>query len=255
MLSITTQDLSSYTLNIDINQQHDFGPKSESIYKYINSEIEKVIQESLATNQDQENISFKPSKDFVIRPYFNNTATYEAAGFTGTTGRNNYTDESFYIFDLFDNYSNTNQLLLSRNFVKLTKIYTATTTDINFYFKKIVKEHTNIYIPSYFIPTTADTFYLKISFFNALTGDFRFFECSKTEQDALKDYFKIKINKVKKTFDILNGDVVAINSNIYKITEVIELTKEQKLINTNRISKLRTIKSNKKIITSRGIII
>jgi hypothetical protein len=29
----------------------------------------------------------------------------------------------------------------------------------------------------------------------------------------------------------------------------------KKLINTNRISKLRTIKSNKKIITSRGIII
>ena len=123
MLSITTQDLSSYTLNIDINQQHDFGPKSESIYKYINSEIEKVIQESLATNQDQENISFKPSKDFVIRPFFNDIATYEAAGFTGTTGKNNYTDESFYILDLFDNYSNTNQLLLSRNFIKLSKMF------------------------------------------------------------------------------------------------------------------------------------
>lgn len=254
MLSITTQDLSSYTLNIDINQQHDFVPKSESIHKYINSEIERVIQESLATNQDQENISFKPSKDFVIRPFFNGISTYQAVGFTGSTVKNNYTDESFYIFDIFDNYSNTNQQLLSRNFIKLTKVFNLTATDINFYFKKIVKEYTNIYIPSYFIDTT-DTFYLKISFFNALTGDFRFFECSKTETDALKDYFKIKIDKVKKTFQILNGDVVAVNSNIYMITEVIETTKEQKLINTNRISKLRTITSNKKIITSRGKII
>jgi hypothetical protein len=254
MLSITTQDLSSYTINIDINQQHDFVPKSESIHKYINSEIERVIQESLATNQDQENISFKPNKDFVIRPFFNDSSTYQAAGLTGSTLKNNYTDESFYIFDIFDNYSNTNQQLLSRNFIKLTKVFSLTTTDINFYFKKIVKEYTNIYIPSYFIDIT-DTFYLKISFFNASTGDFRFFECSKTETDALKDYFKIKIDKVKKTFEILNGDVVAINSNIYKITQVIETAKEQKLINTNRISKLRTITNNKKIITSRGKII
>lgn len=256
MLSIKLEQLSSYTLNFDLTQNHDFTPKSEAINKYINSEIDRIVNESLLSNLDQELISFKPSKDFILRPYFSDVASYEKVGFTGTTRKNIYTDESFYVFDVYDNYTNTNQNLLSRNFVKLTKVYSSTTTDIKFYNKKIVKEFTNIYIPSYFISTT-NIYYLKISFFNSLTGDFRFFECSKNELDGLKDYFKIQIDKDKKTFEILNGDVINFGSfgKTYKISQVIESKKEERLFNSNRITKLRKINNNKKIITTSGKII
>jgi hypothetical protein len=63
-------------------------------------------------------------------------------------------------------------------------VTTEMSTDIYFENKKMNKEYTNIYLPSYFINTTADTFYLKISFFNATNGKLRFFECSKTETDG-----------------------------------------------------------------------
>ena len=167
MLNITTDFLSAVTLNFGLNQKHDYTPKSESIKKYVDSEVNKVLQQSLDEDKDIEHISFKPKVDYVFKAYFNNVPSYTGAGFTSKYIVSNtlYKDESFYLFDLYDSYIDNNQNLISRNFVKMSKIVTnVDTTDIKFESKIFNKEYTNIYIPSYFINTTADTFYLKVSF-------------------------------------------------------------------------------------------
>lgn len=251
MLTLLTNKISSLTLNIDINQQHDFIPKSESIKKYVDSEIERVINESLLEDRDVENISFKPASTFVLRPYFNDSNSYIDLGFkiNYITARTTFTEESFYIFDLYDSYNDTNQKLISRNFVKMSKVATGASTDIRFETKKLSKEFINIYVPSYFIDTT-DTFYLKISFFNSMDGNLRFFQCSNFEGDNLKNYFKIKINKNNKTYEILNGNILTTNPNIYKLSQVIEVEKEKRLANNNKKSNLiPKIKTNKTITT------
>ena len=47
MLRLTTNLISSLTLNIDLNQNIDLIPKSISIKKYIDYEVETVLDESL----------------------------------------------------------------------------------------------------------------------------------------------------------------------------------------------------------------
>jgi hypothetical protein len=232
MLTITSDFAnninSSFTLNIDINQNIDFIPKNESIKKYIDKEIEKIIKESLDEDTDIELISFRPSINYVFVPHFNNVASYLGVGFNDNLllENNVFKDQSFYIFDVYDSFVDANQTLISRNFLKLSKIkFTQPiVTDINFYKESIQKEYTNIYIPSYFMNNNVDTFYFKISFFNATNGKLRYFECSQNNTDNLKNYFKIKLNKNDYTFKILNGTLIS-NTNgikeIYKISEVI----------------------------------
>ena len=118
----------------------------------------------------------------------------------------------------------------------------------------INKEYTNIYIPSYFIATTADTFYFKISFFNATNGKLRFFECSTTDSGSLKNYFKLKLNKTNKTYEILNGDILVNTpqSKTYKISEVIEPIKESKITDQSSIPRIRPLIKTKTTITARG---
>ena len=64
MLNIKTDFLSGLTLNIDINQKIDLIPKSESIKKFIDSEIEKILEESLQEDRDIEIVSFRPLKNY-----------------------------------------------------------------------------------------------------------------------------------------------------------------------------------------------
>ena len=261
MLRFATNFASSFTLNIDLSQKIDYIPKSESIKKYINTEIEKVLQESLQDDKDIETISFKPAINYVFVPHFNSVPIYSAAGFSDSYLANNsvFKDESFYLFDLYDSYVDANQNLISRNFLKMSKIdfrvfNDSQNTDIYFELKTILKEYVNIYIPSYFMNTSADTFYFKISFFNATNGKLRYFECSKNEIDNLKNYFKVKLNKKEKTYEILNGDIL-ININdikkIYKISEVIEPEKERQQ-SGNRTNLLQETKKTGSIITTRG---
>ena len=262
MLRLTTSDIASdFSLNIDLSQKIDFTPKSESIKKYINTEIEKVLQESLQDDKDIEIISFRPAINYVFVPHFNNVPVYSAAGFSDSYLSNNsvFKDESFYLFDLYDSYVDANQTLISRNFLKMSKIdfsiFTSSqNTDISFDLKTMLKEYVNIYIPSYFMNTSADTFYFKISFFNATNGKLRHFECSKNEIDNLKNYFKLKLNKKEKTYEILNGDIITNFNDIrktYKISEVIEPEKEIKQ-SGNRINILQQAKKTGSIITTRG---
>lgn len=262
MLRLTTSDIDSdFSLNIDLSQKIDYTPKSESIKKYINTEIEKVLQESLESDKYIETISFRPAINYVFVPYFNNVPTYSAAGFSDSYLANNsvFKNESFYLFDLYDSYVDANQTLISRNFLKMSKIdfrvfTNSQNTDISFDLKTILKEYVNIYVPSYFMNTTADTFYFKISFFNATNGKLRYFECSKNESDNLKNYFKIKLNKNEKTYEILNGDILSNINNIkhfYKISEVIEPEKEIKQIG-NKTDILQQAKKTGSIITTRG---
>ena len=256
MLSITTDLLSSFTLNIDINQKHDFVPKSESIKKYIDSEVERVLDESIFEDKDEEIISFKPKSDFTLRPYFKNNPSYIDAGFTNyyLTASTLFKEESFYLFDIYDSYIDNNQKLISRNYLKMTKFESAEkTTDITFIPKKISKEYINIYIPSYFINTTADTFYLKVSFFNATNGTLRIFRCSEIlNQDNSKNYFKVKLDKTNKTYDFIGVTILSINPNVYKISEIIEPIKEQTLANANSIARIKPILKTKKTITTKG---
>jgi hypothetical protein len=255
MLTVVTDKSSNLTLNFDINQIHDFIPKSESIKKYVDSEVNKVLEESRMSEKDLEFISFKPSESFYLRSHFENSASYEPVGFTNfyLTGTNVYTQESYYIFDLFDSFEDNNQELLSRNFVKMSKIVKDTTTNIFFdVSKKIVKEFVNIYVPSYFISQGIDIFYLKIYFFNAINGKFRFFKCSETDENASQNYLTLQIDKTTKTYNIINGDIISFQPNVYKISEVVEPQKEQQVVNQNKIKKTTPIIKPNKTITSKG---
>jgi len=253
MLTVVTDKINNLSLNFDINQKHDFIPKSESIKKYVDSEVNKVLEESRASEKDLEYISFIPSQSFYLRGYFNNIDSYNSVGFTNfyLTGTSVYTEESYYIFDLYDSFEDNNQELISRNFIKMSKIVKDTTTNIFFdVSKKITKEFVNIYIPSYFINERKDTFYLKINFFNAVNGKFRFFRCSETDENASQNYLTLQINNTTKTYVIIGGNVIA--PNVYKISEVVEPNKEEKLINNNKIKKTAPIIKPNKIITSKG---
>jgi hypothetical protein len=259
MLSIQTEFISGISLNIDLNQNVDFTPKSESIKKYIDYEVETVLDESLLEDRDEEYVSFLPSLNYFFYPYFNDKATYTAAGFEPKfiTGDTTFKDESFYLFDLYDNFNDVNQRLISRNFLKMSKIVTTEDkTEIDFT-KKFNKEYINIYIPSYFMNTTADTFYLKISFFNSTNGRLRFFECSSNENGSLKNYFKLKINKSNKTYEILNGNLLTSLNTFYyyKLIEVIESNKEALQTFGNTLSGVLPIIKEKTIITTRGKLI
>jgi len=255
MLTVVTDKINNLSLNFDINQKYDFIPKNESIKKYVDSEVNKVLEESRASEKDLEYISFIPSQSFYLRGYFNNTNSYNSVGFTNfyLTGTSIYTEESYYVFDLYDSFDDNNQELISRNFVKMSKIVKDVTTDIFFdVSKKIAKEFVNIYIPSYFIATTADTFYLKINFFNAINGKFRFFKCSTTDENASQNYLTLKINKTTKTYNIIGGDKLSLNPpHIYKISEVVEPKKEEQLLDENKIKKLKLIVKPNKTITNK----
>jgi hypothetical protein len=260
MLSIKTDFLSAVTLNFDLNQKHDFTPKSESIKKYVDSEIQKVLDQSLIDDKDVEFVSFKPITTYIFQGYFKDSYSYTGAGFSTNYIVSNtlYKDESFYLFDLYDTYVDNNQTLISRNFVKMSKIVTTIdTTDINFQPNILNKEYVNIYIPSYFIPTTADTFYFKISFFNATNGKLRFFECSTNDIGSLKNYFKLKLNKTNKTYEILNGNILASSnqSKSYKISEVIEPIKESKITDQSSIPRIKPLIKTKTTITAKGTFI
>jgi hypothetical protein len=252
---VTNYGISGLTLDIGINQNHDFTPKSESIKKYVDLEVNRVLEESRNSEKDLEFISFKPSTSFYLQSHFENSPSYEPVGFTNfyLTGTNVYTQESYYIFDLYDSFNDNNQNLISRNFVKMSKIVKDTTTYIFFdVSKKMVKEFVNIYIPSYFINQGIDIFYLKINFFNAINGKFRFFKCSETDRNASQNYLILQIDKITKTYNIINGDIISFQPNVYKISEVAEPQKEQELLDQNKIKKTKPIVKPNKIITSKG---
>jgi hypothetical protein len=252
---IVLDPISSFSINIDIQQKHDFGPKSESIKKFIDYEISRVLEESRAAERDLELISFRPKSNFILRPHFNNQASYSNVGFTDfyLTGTSVFTQESFYIFDLFDKFEENNQTLLSRNFIKMSKIVKDTTTDVIFdVSKKIVKEFVNIYVPSYFIKQGVDTFYLKVFFFNALDGSFRFFQCSTTDEKSSKNYLNVKIDNNDKTYSIIGGDTISTNPNVYKITQIIEPKREEEEANKNKIKKTKPSVKLNKTITAKG---
>ena len=116
MLTVLTDKINDLNLNIDLFQKHDFVPKSESIKKYIDLEVEKVLAESRLSEKDLELISFIPNANFTLRAYFNNTTSYNTVGFTNLflTANTLYTQESYYVFDLFDTFEDNNQTLIYR---------------------------------------------------------------------------------------------------------------------------------------------
>ncbi len=234
-----------YSVNIDINQSFNLLPKSESIKKYIDSETKKAFAQTLIDDKDEEYVTFIPRDNFNLVPYFNNVADYGAAGITNFA----FTKESYYIFDLYDNYSEGNQKLLSRNYVKLFRVFSAfTATTISFKNSKLSKEFSNIYIPSdIIVNTNKTTFFLKISFFNSANGKLRFFECSPGSIDSSKNYFKIFIDKVNKLYYIYNGFPS------YDIYEVIQEKLEKSQVNQDAIGRVAPPEiKTKKTITSRG---
>jgi hypothetical protein len=259
MLTFQTDFISGISINIDINQKHDFIPKNQSIKKYIDSEIRKVLAESLAEDRDAEHVSFIPKNDFILTPFFRGANNYNVIGFKNDTLARIYNEEGYYIFDLYNSFSESNQKLLSRNFIKLARIYKdINTTDITFESKKIAKEYRNIYIPSYFIDTTtADTFYLKVSFFNPVNGYLRFFQCN-NNNDSSKNYLQLKIDREKRTYQVIGGIRINIinQTDKFKLVEVIDSLSEANNINGNRINNIGPPEiSSNRIITTRGTFI
>lgn len=247
MLKLIKNINDDFNVNININQLHDFIPKSESIKKYIDYEVEKTLDESLLEEIDVEQVTFIPKSNFTINFKFNNnTTTYNSIGITDY----NFVKECFYLFDVYDSFIENTQKLISRNYVNLPKVFSTFTSNafINFDNKKLSKEYRSIYIPQYLLES-GDTFYLKISFFNSSNGKLRFFKCGQ-EEDSQKFYFKITLNKVNKTYYIYN------NLSNYTITEVVEPELEKAQTNENRTNKLLPplLKQNN-TITSRGTFI
>jgi hypothetical protein len=249
-----------YKIDVNLEHQHDFVPKSEAIKKYIDSEIERVLQESLLEDKDIEMLSFKPSSNFILRPYFSGSTgynpNYNSAGFSNffITGSGLYIEESFYIFEIYSNYIDNNQILLSKNYVKGPKIIKTNQTDIMFENKKIPKEFVNIYIPTYFT-YSSNTCYMKVRFFNSVNGKLRYFLCNDdptNQLDSNKNYLKIVFNTNDYTYQITNGTVLSTNPNVYKLTEFIDLLKEKDELNENITSKVRPTVKTEKIITSKG---
>jgi hypothetical protein len=260
MLRILKDNNLDYKIDVSLEHQHDFVPKSEAIKKYIDSEIEIVLQESLLEDKDLEMLSFKPASNFSLRPYFSGSTgynpNYNSAGFSDffITGSGLYIEESFYIFEIYSNYIDNNQILLSKNYVKGPKIIKSNQTDILFENKRIPKEFVNIYIPTYFT-YSSNTCYMKIRFFNSVNGKLRYFRCNydpTNQLDNIKNYLKIVFNKNDYTYQISNGTVLSTNPNVYKLTEFIDPTKEKDELNDNITSKVRPNLKKEKIITSKG---
>jgi hypothetical protein len=250
-----------FQINFDLENTHNFIPKSESIKKYIDSEIDRVLDESLLEDKDVEMLSFKPSSNFILRPYFSGSTGsynphYNSAGFSDffITGSSLYIEESFYLFDIYNSYSDNNQILLSRNFAKGTKVIKSGQTDIMFENKIITKEFTNVYVPTYFT-YSSNTCYMKIQFFNSVNGKLRYFKCNDDPNNLLdnsKNYLEIYLDKTNYTYQIINGDILSFNPNVYKISEVIEPIKETEELNNNITSKIKPNLKTEKIITSKG---
>ena len=261
MIKILKNNNFDYGIDVNLEHQHDFVPKSEAIKKYIDSEIERVLQESLLEDKDIEMLSFKPSSSLILRPHFKDSTgsynpNYNSAGFSDffITGSGLYVEESFYIFEIYNNYVETNQILLSKNYVKGSKIIKNRQTDIMFENKKIPKEFVNIYIPTYFT-YSSNTCYMKVKFFNSVNGKLRYFLCNDdptNQLDSIKNYLKIVLNTSNNTYQITNGTVLSTNPNVYKITEFIDLTKEKDELNENTSNKVRPTIKAEKIITSKG---
>lgn len=244
MLKLTKSNSEDFNINIGINNLHEYIPKNEAIKKYINYETEKAVAQTLIDDKDVEHITFIPAQSFSIIPYFNNNTDYGAIGIKDLV----YVKESFYIFDVYDNFSEGNQKLLSRNFLKLLTVFSSfTSTLINFPNSKLAKGYRNIYIPADYINnTTADTFYLKISFFNSANGKLRFFQCNNQSLDSLKNYLKITLDKANKTYYINNGN------SPFNIYEIIQEKLEKSQINDNGINKLGPPELKIKTITNKG---
>lgn len=255
MLKILLNNLETTNINFDLNQKHDFIGKSVAIKSFVDYEIKNVLNQSRISERDVEYISYKPSSNFYLRPFFNNVSNYSTLGFTDfyLTGTSTFTDESYYVFDLYDNFEDNNQILLSRNFTKMAKVLSGVqSTDLYFdVSKKIYKEFINIYVPSYFINENKVNLYLKIFFFNAIDGKFRFFQCSETDQKETRNYLNLTINNQNKTYSISGGTLLQNTPKIYKISQVVDTELENSL-NDNKLRNLRlTLKPNK-IITTRG---
>jgi hypothetical protein len=234
-----------YNINIDINNIHNFTPKSESIKKYIDYETKKVLNQTLIDDKDVEYVTFIPRDNFTLIPYFSGVTDYGAIGIINFA----FIKEAYYIFDVYDNFLETNQKLISRNYVKLFRIFSSfTSTAVPFKNSKLDKEYRNIYIPSYYVNNlTANTFYLKVSFFNPSNGRLRFFECSSSNLDSSKNYFKIILDKQNKLYYIYNG------LTSYNIYEVIQEKAESTQINEDGINLLLPPELKaKKTITGRG---
>jgi hypothetical protein len=237
----------NYHSNIQINQLHDLYTKSQSISKYIENETEKSLNQNLLEDKDLEYVSFKPKYAFTIKANFQNYSDYASIGVINLA----YAKEAYYIFDVYDSFLDTNQKLLSRNYVKLYKILSSfTDTSIYFDDKILAKEYRNLYIPSYYMNSDIDKFYLKISFFNPGNGTLRFFQCYDYLIDSSKNYFEVTIDKTDKTYYI---DLFTFS---YSMTEIIQTQAEKSQVNKNSINKLLPPKPKQKVtITSKGTII
>jgi hypothetical protein len=219
----------------------------DSIEKY----IQKEILDSIKLSNDNEVEFFKPAINFNLRPYFNDSNSYLNADFKTVdfSGSNEYTNESFYFFDIYDTPDKLNQTLLYRNFVTLDKVnISGITPIIEFKINSVIPEYMYINIPSYI---TANTVYLNIFFFNSRNGKLRYFESG--NNDDIKKYFlEILLNRVNKTYTINNP--IILDSNNFRINEIIELEKENNT-NENNQPIISFLQKTKKTITTKGIFI
>jgi len=246
MLKLYKDSASDLSLNINLVSKPDY--LNDGLDKYVDQEVQKSIKQ----NRNNEFISFKPSNSFSIKPYFKNENTYLNAEFVESDfiAGNNFIDASYWFFDIYDTYDKLNQNLLSRNFVKMEKVLdNGVYPIINFKNEKLVKEYTNIYIPTYFIGTEV---FMEIRFFNSRNGRLRTFQTNDKE-GALQNYFNIKLDTENQLFIINNDGLILDNG--YRINEIIEVNRETNEINSEVQPTINLVKKTKKTITTKGIFI
>lgn len=163
--------------------------KDQEINKYIKEETAKAIPPV----QDRELIRFRfhpsPAGLLTINPFFQNkqgvmSNSYEAAGYSLPiiSGMSQAMSRSVYIFELFDTNDLDKQVLLSRSYAKASDISTYNTVYSGSSFvtntpclqlaTNLVANQLSVYgIPVYYAANKGEGLaYLRISFFNSITG-------------------------------------------------------------------------------------
>lgn len=220
--------------NVNIKKNIIKLNNEENINNYIKNYSKKYISKPI----NLENVNFYPKNNITITPYFDNENSYLKAGFSyeDLSPTSDVLKNSYYIFEMFDNFNSNKQTLLNQNLIRAVdkKMYNTTpysyfllnkekrvlivSPKLYFYNEKTISLPYNILsVPRNYENTVC---YLKISFFNAKNGTiYNFINNENIMLGELQNYFTINLDYINYNWSIENSNNTittdyVINSNI-----------------------------------------
>jgi hypothetical protein len=222
--------------NISIKKNTSKLNNEENLNNYIKNYSKKYISKPI----NLEMTNFYPKNIITITPYFDNQNNFLNAGYfyDELTPSSDIIKNSYYIFELYDNYNSNNQVLLNQSLIRAVdkKTYNITeftynvltirrktliiTPKLYFYNDKAISLPYNIFnIPRNY---NKETCYLKISFFNAKNGTIYNFNNNiyntNNTVGELENYLIIDLDYINYNWSINNYNTniidYGINSNI-----------------------------------------